>query len=76
MKVTIIKKIFLHDVELDVPENITQEEFNKVVEDFLKQNELEDPYNINWDETDYLGNKRIEVYDDYTGVEVYNSFEK
>ena len=75
MKVTIIRKIFLHNVELDIPEEPTQEQLNSAIEEYLKNDEIEDPYHINWDDTDYLGNERIEVYDDYTGLEVYNSLE-
>lgn len=76
MKVTIIRKIFLHNVELDIPEYPTQDQLNKAVEEYLKNDEIEDPYHINWDDTDYVGNKRIEVYDDYSGIEIYNSIEQ
>ena len=76
MKVTIVKEIFLNDVELDVSEHPTQEEVNKAVKKVLREYEDYDPYGLNWDDTDCCGNERIRVYDDYSGIEIYNSLEQ
>ena len=70
MEVTIIKKIFLHDVELDLPRNPTQEQINKAIEDYINNDDLE------WDDTDYIGYERVKAYDNYSGVEIYDSMNK
>ena len=77
MKVTIIREIFLFDVELDISEcPPTQEEVNSAVEKVLDEYENNDPYRLEWSDVDILGNPRIKVYDDYSGIEIYNSTEK
>ena len=74
-KVTIIREIMLYDVELDISEEPTQEEVNQAVEKYIDKTEKDDPYRTLWDDTDQCGNPRIRVYDDYSGVEIYNSLE-
>lgn len=76
MEVTIVREIFLFDVELDVSECPTQEEVNSAVEKVLDEYENNDPYRIDWSDVDICGNPRIKVYDDYSGIEIYDSIEK
>lgn len=71
MEVTIIKKVFLHDVDLDVSENPTQEEINEAIEDYINFHD-----DLEWDDTDIMGNTRIEAYDNYSGCLIYNSIEE
>jgi len=75
MKVTIIREIMLYDIELDISDKPTQEEVNKAVKKVLNEYEDNDPYRLYWDDTDECGNERVRVYDDYSGVEIYNSLE-
>ena len=76
MEVTIIREIFLFDIELDVSECPTQEEVNSAVEKVLDEYENNDPYRQYWSNVDILGNPRIKVYDDYSGIKIYDSIEK
>ena len=76
MKVTIVREIFLFDVELNVSEHPTQEEVNSSIEKVLNECENKDPYRLNWDDADAYGNPRIRVYDDYSGIKIYDSIEK
>ena len=77
MKVTIVREIFLFDVELNVSSKYpTQEEVNSAVEKVLDECEDKDPYRLNWDDADTYGNPRIRVYDDYSGIKIYDSIEK
>lgn len=76
MEVTIIREIFLFDVELDVSECPTQEEVNSAVEKVLDEYENNDPYRQYWSDVDICGNHRIKVYDDYSGIKIYDSIEK
>ena len=75
MKVTIVREIMLYDIELDIPDKPTQEEVNEAVRNVLDEYEDNDPYRLDWDTTDQCGNERVRVYDDYSGVEIYNSIE-
>lgn len=76
MKVTIIREIMRYDVELDLSDEPTQEEVNIAVKEVLDEYENLDPYRLDWDDTDECGNERVRVYDDYSGVEIYNSLEQ
>lgn len=76
MKVTIIREIMLYDIELDISDEPTQEEVNEAVRKVLNEYEDNDPYRLNWDDTDQIGRERIRVYDDYSGIEIYNSIEQ
>lgn len=76
MKVTIVREIMLYNVELDLSDEPTQEEVNEAVRKVLDEYEDNDPYRLDWDTTDDYGNERVRVYDDYSGVEIYNSYEK
>ena len=75
MKVTIVREIMLYDVELDLSDEPTQEEVNEAVRKVLNEYEDNDPYRLDWDTMDDCGNERVRVYDDYSGVEIYNSLE-
>lgn len=75
MKVTIIREIMLHDIELDIPDKPTQEEVNEAIKKVLDEYEDNNLYKLGWDITDECGNERVRVYDDYSGVEIYNSLE-
>ena len=76
MEVTIVREIFLFDVELDVSECPTQEEVNSAVEKVLDEYENNDPYRLDWDDVDTYGNPRIRVYDNDSGIKIYDSIEK
>lgn len=75
MKVTIVREIMLYDVELNISDEPTQEEVNEAVRKVLDEYEDNDPYRLDWDTTDQCGNERVRVYDDYSGIEIYNSLE-
>ena len=75
MKVTIVREIMLYDVDLNISDEPTQEEVNKAVKEYISEIEEDDPYRDLWDDTDECGNERIRVYDDYSGIEIYNSIE-
>lgn len=76
MKVTIVREIMLYDVELNLSEEPTQEEVNEAVKKVLDEYEDNDPYRLDWDDTDQCGNERIRVYDNYSGIKIYDSLEK
>ena len=76
MEVTIIREIFLFDIELDVSKCPTQEEVNSAVEKVLDEYENNDPDRLDWSDVDTYGNPRIRVYDNYSGIKIYDSIEK
>lgn len=67
MTVTIVKKVFLHDVDIELPKNLTQKDINEAVKIYLE----EDDYD--WDNIDYLGNQHMDVYDNNTGIKIFST---
>ena len=66
MEVCIIKKLFL-TVDIDVPEDVTQEQINEAIEEEIgNHSDLDD-----WDETDWTGSERYEAYDTYSGLTIF-----
>jgi len=67
MKITIKRTVFLHDVDIDVSEQPTQEEVDEAVKKVLAENDdLDD-----WDLEDYYGNECVVATDDSSGVEIF-----
>ena len=67
MKITIKRTIFLHDVDIDVSEQPTQEEVDEAVKKVLEKNDNLD----DWDLEDYYGDEHVVATDDYSGVEIF-----
>ena len=64
MQITIIKKLYLENVE--VPDDLTVEELKAEVNRIIDETNLDE-----WDETNYYGNEIYEVYDDYSGCDLF-----
>ena len=67
MKITIQRTIFLHDVEIEVSEQPTQEEIDEAVKKVLEENQ---DFN-DWDERSYYGDECVTASDDESGVEIF-----
>jgi len=65
MEVVISKKLFL-TVDLELPENWTEEDVKKAI-----KQEIEDHPDLDdWDETDWRGKEVYEAYETYGGCEI------
>ena len=68
MTVTIVRKVFLHDVDLVLPDNPTQRDVDEAIRDYYKY-----PEDFDWDEKDGFGNLHMDVYDNYTGCKIFST---
>lgn len=66
MEVTIIKKMFLNEIEIDVPDDATEEQIKEAVEKVIEDN----PYPEDWSQFNWQGQQEYEVYDTYTGCDI------
>lgn len=64
MEITIIKKLYLENVE--VSDDLTEEELRAEVNRIIDETNLDE-----WDETNYCGSEVYEVYDDYSGEDLF-----
>ena len=64
MEITIIKKLYLENVE--VSDDLTEEELRAEVNRIIDETNLDE-----WDETNYCGSEVYDVYDDYSGCDLF-----
>lgn len=64
MEITIIKKLYLENVE--VPDGLTEEELKAEVNRII-----DGTYIDGYDETDWRGMEVYDVYDDYSGEDLF-----
>ena len=64
MEITIIKKLYLE--HLEVSDDLTEEELRAEVNRIIDETNL-----YEWDETNYCGSEVYDVYDDYSGCDLF-----
>ena len=68
MEVCIVKKLFM-TVDIDVPEDATEEQLSIEIKKIVDRADLED-----YDEFDWCGEERYEAYDTYSGCDIELNF--
>lgn len=66
MEITICKKMWL-EIEVDVPDDVTEEVLREKVEEIIEDY----GYPEEWSSYDYRGKEVYEVYDNYTGCDLF-----
>ena len=66
MEITICKKMWL-EIEVDVPDDVTEEVLREKVEEIIEDY----VYPEEWSSDDYRGKEIYEVYDNYTGCDLF-----
>lgn len=69
MEITITKKLFM-TVDIDVPEDVTDEVLSKEIQKIVNLHEDLDE----WERYNWLGKEVYEAYDNYSGTEIELDF--